>query len=145
MRVLLAFAILVFFAVPALAKPAVFQPSDGVAIRGYDPVAYFTEGRPVKGSSEHSTKWSGATWHFSSAANLAKFKSAPERWAPQYGGWCAYAAAANRKAKTEPEAFTIVDGKLYLNYDLNIQKKWLADQAEFIRKADSNWPTLKGK
>ncbi|MEO1172155.1 MAG: YHS domain-containing (seleno)protein [Myxococcota bacterium] len=144
MRTLFAFALVSLFAVPAFAKPVVFQP-DGVAIRGYDPVSYFTDGKPVKGSAKFSTDWSGATWHFASGDHLAKFKSAPEKWAPQYGGWCAYAAAANRKAKTEPDAFTIVDGKLYLNYDLNIMKKWRADTAGFIKKANANWPSLKGK
>ena len=113
-----------------------------VAIAGADPVAYFTEGRHAEGSDAHSTEWRGATWHFSSAANREAFEAEPERYAPQYGGYCAYAVAHGDTASIDPEAWTIVDGKLYLNYSRSIQKKWEADRASFIARADQNWPQL---
>ncbi|MEO0813456.1 MAG: YHS domain-containing (seleno)protein [Myxococcota bacterium] len=121
----------------------IFAPKDNIAIRGYDTVAYFEDGRPVKGSPEHQVSWKGATWLFASAQHKATFEQNPAKWAPQFGGWCAYAVANGRKAKTEPDAFTIVDGKLYLNYDLKIQSKWRSNQAAFIKKGHANWPSLR--
>ncbi len=87
-----------------------------------------------------------ATSCFASADHLAKFKANPEKWAPQYGGWRAYAMAQGRRAKTEPEVFTLVDGKLYMNYGLSImKKKWRANQADYIEKGNANWPKLENK
>lgn len=113
-----------------------------LAVEGYDVVAYFTENQAVEGKKAHTTEWMGANWRFSSAENLALFTANPEAYAPQYGGYCAYAAAKNSLASIEPEQFTVHNGKLYLNYNKRINKKWLQDKDGYISKADSNWPTL---
>ena len=115
---------------------------DGVAIKGADPVAYHTQGKAVQGVPEHSTTWSGRTWHFASAENRERFEADPARYAPRYGGFCAYAAAQGQKVKIEPEAWSIVDGRLYLNYDLNVRDRWDANQAEYIAAADRRWPKI---
>ena len=112
------------------------------AIKGYDTVAYFTEGKPVKGSSEFTTEYKGATWLFSSQENLDKFVSAPDDYAPQYGGYCAYAVAQDQTASIRPELFTIHEGKLYLNYNEKINDRWLENKESFIEAADKNWPKL---
>lgn len=112
------------------------------AIRGYDTVAYFTEGKPVEGDAKYSTTYSEAKWLFASQENLDLFLAEPEKYAPQYGGYCAYAVSQNKTASIKPELFTIVDGKLYLNYSKSINQKWSADKANFIRLADKNWPKL---
>ncbi len=112
------------------------------ALDGYDTVAYFKMGKPVAGSSDHSTEWNGATWHFSSAENLATFQADPEAYAPQYGGYCAWAAAQNKTAPGDPNAWKIVDGKLYVNVNASIQARWEKDIPGFIAKADANWPGL---
>lgn len=117
----------------------------GLAIDGYDVVAYFDQGKPVEGKSKFSTKWKGAKWRFSSAANLEKFTQAPEEFAPQYGGHCAYAAANNYVADVDPEAWDIVDGKLYLNYSKDVRTSWRKDIPGYIAKADTNWPALSPK
>ena len=116
---------------------------EGLAIRGYDPVAYFTEGKPVPGSDAFSTTWNGATWHFASAANRDTFKADPEAYAPQYGGFCAWAVAAKGKLySTQPSNWAIVEGKLYLNYNDDIQAKWEADISGFIAEGDRRWPEI---
>lgn len=122
-------------------KAKIFSTEDG-AIQGYDPVAYFTDSKPVKGNPENVLEWEGANWYFSSQDNLDKFQDDPERYAPQYGGFCAYGVANGYKVKTEPEAWAIVEGKLYLNYDLKVQKQWNADREGLIRKANENWVKL---
>ena len=114
------------------------------ALGGYDTVAYFTEGRAVEGSSAHRTEWRGATWRFTSAEHLETFRADPERWAPAYGGYCAYATAQGYTAKGDPEQWTVIDDRLYVNYDASVRKLWLADTERFIRQADANWPTLLG-
>ncbi len=130
------------FAGAALAQKApVYSDSSG-AIRGYDPVAYFTQGRPVKGSPELTHQWKGATWRFASAENRERFAAAPEKYAPQYGGYCAYGVASGYAVKIEPDAWSVVDGKLYLNYDRSVQKSWQSDVPGYIRKADVNWPRV---
>ena len=138
--------ILALLALPgaALAVDPVYTAGffDPVAISGADPVGYFDEGRHVKGSEEFAAEWNGATWHFASAANRDAFLADPERYAPQYGGYCAYAVAKGSTASTDPEAWAIVDGKLYLNYSKSIMEKWDADRPGFIRQADRNWPRL---
>ena len=113
---------------------------DGLAIAGTDPVAYFRQGRAVEGSSEFEYQWKGATWRFQSAANKALFVSNPEEYAPQYGGYCAYAVSRGYTASTEPEAWKIVDGKLYLNYSLEVRELWSQDIPGYIAKANQNWP-----
>ena len=113
-----------------------------LAIRGYDPIAYYQQAQPVKGSSQFSYQWMGATWLFASAENRDRFTAEPERYAPQYGGYCAYAVSQGHTASIDPEAWKIVDGKLYLNYSKDVQKKWLQDVPGYIQKADRNWPDL---
>ncbi|NJO01989.1 MAG: YHS domain-containing protein [Bacteroidia bacterium] len=125
-------------------KPEVYATKAG-AIQGYDPVAYFEEGKPVKGKEELSYAWKGAKWHFASQKNLAAFKANPVKYAPQYGGYCAYAIANGSTVKIDPNVWAIVNGKLYLNYDASIGKKWKADQTNLIRKADANWPKALNK
>jgi len=113
------------------------------AIQGYDPVAYFKEGKPLKGKKEFSTLWNGAQWSFSSKQNLETFKSDPEKYAPQYGGYCAYGTSEGHKAPTQPDAFTIVNDKLYLNYNKDVKTEWSKNKKERIQKADQNWPSVK--
>jgi len=115
------------------------------AIKGYDTVAYFTEGKPVEGKDEFSTEYNEATWLFSSQENLELFIEDPEKYAPQYGGYCAYAVAQNSTASIKPELFTIHDGKLYLNYNASVNEKWIANKENFIQDADKNWPGILAK
>jgi len=115
----------------------------GEAIQGYDPVAYFKESKPVKGKREFSYQWKDATWLFSNAENLNAFKTDPEKFAPQFGGFCAYGMSQGHKAPTSPDAWTIVDNKLYLNYNADVKQLWLPKQKELIEVAAKNWPTVK--
>jgi YHS domain-containing protein len=127
----------------AIALDAIFTPwNNNLAIRGYDPVAYFTEDAAVEGSKQFEYEWQNATWRFSSEENLNMFSSNPETYAPQYGGYCAWAVAHGETASIEPEQFSIIDGKLYLNYNAKIQEKWKADTSKYIEQADENWPKL---
>ena len=128
----------------ALQAQAVFSTDDG-AIKGYDPVAYFLEGKPVKGGGAYTFDYNGATWHFSSEKNLKLFRENPEKYVPQYGGYCAYGVASGYKVKIEPEAWGIIDDKLYLKYDLRTQKAWNKDREAFISKANANWPGLRNQ
>jgi YHS domain-containing protein len=114
----------------------------GVAIKGYDPVAYFTESKPVKGSPSFTHQWNGATWQFASAANRDEFKRSPEKYAPQYGGYCAYGVSQNHTAPIDPEAWTIIEGKLYLNYSQGVKKTWSSAIPKYLEQADKNWPAL---
>ena len=119
-----------------------FFEKDGAAIKGYDPVAYFTQNKPVPGSPAYQTTYGGSNFRFASQANRDTFIADPERYAPQYGGYCAFGTAAGYKAAVDPAAFTIVDGKLYLNYNADVQKQWARDIPGFISKADKNWPQV---
>lgn len=122
-----------------------FAKQTDTAINGYDSVAYFNRSAAVKGVDANTFDYKGAKWKFSSAANLELFKDNPEKYAPQYGGYCAYAVANDSLAKVDPNQFTVLDGKLYLNYDASIQKDWLKDKANFIKKADSKFQALIAK
>ena len=113
------------------------------AISGYDAVAYFTEGKPVEGSDRFSMEYRGAVWRFASRENLDRFRAGPDAYAPQYGGYCAYAMAEGDTASTEPELWTIHDGKLYLNYSRRINARWKEDMLEYIEQADRQWAELK--
>ena len=115
---------------------------DGVALAGTDVVAYFREGAPVAGSEAHTHDWQGVTWRFASAANRDAFAADPEAYAPQYGGFCAWAVSEGYTAPTDPGAWKIVDGKLYLNYSRRIQRRWERDIPGHIAAADANWPSL---
>ena len=121
------------------------KTSAGLAIKGYDPVAYFEDGKPTKGNPAYSFQWNGATWQFSSAAHREAFAKNPNRYAPQYGGFCAYGVSEGHTAPIDPEAWSIIDGKLYLNYDKQVREDWKKDTEGRIHKADQNWPKLVGK
>lgn len=127
----------------ASATPPVYNES-GIAIDGTDPVAYFTRNAPVAGKPSITLDWNGATWRFDSADNRAAFADNPEAYAPQYGGYCAYAVSRNYTAPTVPEAWRIVDGKLYLNFSLRVRKIWERDIPGRIAAADRNWPGVLG-
>ena len=123
-------------------KNSFFASRTDTAINGYDTVAYFTVGKPVKGLDNLSFDWMGAKWKFATQANLDLFKANPEKYAPQYGGYCAYGVAQDALVKVEPEQFTVRDGKLYLNYDAEVQSKWRKDPDGFIRAADAKFQAL---
>jgi YHS domain-containing protein len=113
------------------------------AVSGYDTVAFFTDNKAVKGSKEFSFRYQGADWYFSSAEHLALFKAEPQKYAPQYGGHCAWAVSEkSTKVAADPDFWKIVDGKLYLNYNDDVQEKWLKDIAGHIQQADKNWPAI---
>lgn len=133
---------LVLFAGPALAIDPVFQ-ADGAAIRGYDPVAYFTQDGPVKGKPEHAFEHSGATWYFASAENRDTFAADPEKYAPAYGGYCAWAVSQGYTAPVDPDAWSVRDGRLYLNYSKVVRARWALDKDGNIAAADRNWPGLR--
>ena len=123
-------------------QPEIYSDSSA-AINGYDPVAYFTDGKPVKGDEQFSFQWKDARWLFASKEHMDLFTANPEKFAPQYGGWCAFGCSKGKKATTDPNAWTIVDGKLYLNHSLEVKDKWNQDQKKSIEKADMNWPAIK--
>lgn len=130
------------FARPALAAIPPVYAEDGIAIDGMDSVAYFTMGKPVPGIAEYSSEWNGATWLFSSAENKATFDADPERWGPQYGGYCAFAVSKGGTATTIPESFTIHNDKLYLNFNLTVRDIWREDIPGNVLRADANWPDV---
>lgn len=127
----------------SFAQVGTFNNTDGVAIKGYDPVAYFTEARAVPGNEKYTYQWSGSLWKFSSQANLEMFKADPVKYAPQYGGYCAYGCSENHKSPTDPNAFTIKNNKLYLNYSQKVKELWIKDTTSRIIAADIYWKSLK--
>ena len=144
MRIL--FALLVALGVPALASaspaPSVSATEQGVAIGGYDPVGYFTEGRPVAGSAAFELHWSGSTWRFASAESRARFEANPAAYAPAFGGYCAWAISQNYIAPGDPLVWRIVDGRLYLNFNQRAKMLWEADLAGAIARGNANWPMV---
>jgi hypothetical protein len=134
-------AALLVSAQAAFAAEALYTKA-GIAQSGHDAVAYFTESKARKGSEEFEYRWNGARWRFASAANRDAFSGSPEKYAPQYGGYCAYAVARNYTAPTDPEAWKVVDGKLYLNYDKKVRALWEKELPAAIARADRNWPGL---
>lgn len=115
----------------------------GVAIHGYDPVAYFRVGEPVEGRPELSASHEGATYHFSSSENLTAFQADPDSYTPRYGGFCAMGTALGKKLDIDPAAFTVVDGELYLNLNLDVRDSWREDVEANIDRADAKWPDLR--
>lgn len=124
------------------AKPEVFVGNGGFAINGYDPVGYFNMSKPVEGSTAHQSQYMGATFLFANAENKATFDAAPADYAPQYGGYCAYAVSKGYTAKTDPNAWSVVDNKLYLNYSRTVRALWKRDIPGHIASADANWPAV---
>jgi len=125
---------------PAMAATDPVFSDGGLAIRGTDPVAYFTQGAPVMGSADYALMWDGAIWHFASAANREAFEMNPMGYAPRYGGYCAFAMSRGYIAATVPEAWTIHEGQLYLNYSLSVRDRWSSDIPGNIAAADGHWP-----
>ena len=114
----------------------------GIAIRGYDPVAYFTDSKPVKGDPKFSYTWRGAAWQFASPEHRELFAQHPDRYVPQYGGYCAYGVSEGHTVDIDPVAWKIIDGRLYLNYSTSVQQLFLKDPQARIQRADENWPKL---
>ncbi|MGF1607188.1 MAG: YHS domain-containing (seleno)protein [Rhodothalassiaceae bacterium] len=135
---------------PALAaKPEIYVKEGGIfssgwdyALNGYDPVAYFTEGKPVQGDDAHVYEYKGAKFRFASEEHLEQFKADPDKYRPQFGGYCAYAVAKGQTAAGDPEVWAIEEGKLYLNLNKGIQKKWFEDVPGHIDQANANWPKV---
>lgn len=116
--------------------------AQGVTLHGFDAVAYFTDGKAVPGLPQFEHVWNGARWRFASAANRDRFAKAPEQYAPQFGGYCAWAVSRNYTADIDPQAFAVVDGKLYVNYSTFVQARWRLDRDGNIAKGHQNWPGL---
>ena len=139
-------ALLIVAATPAQATAPVYTGYfSNLAVSGYDAVAYFTEGKPVKGNRSITHKYMGAVWQFSSEENEALFVANPAKYAPQYGGYCAWAVSQGYTASADPTKWKVVGGKLYLNYDAAVQARWEKDIPGFIKAVDKNWPGIRGK
>ena len=137
-------AAIMMLSVPAsAAEPEIYTGIiKKTALGGYDAVAYFEEGKAVPGKKEITTTWKDATWRFASEKNRDTFAADPEKYAPQYGGYCAYAVSQGATAHGDPKQWTIVDGKLYLNFDAGVKKRWEKGAAGYIAKANGNWPKV---
>ena len=144
-KMLLVAFMLVITVINAFGQQAAVFQIDGKALRGYDVIAYYNEEKPVRGHDSLSFQWNNSTWLFSSPDNLKLFRQNPEKYAPQYGGYCAYGIAGGYKAPTQPDAWAIVNGKLYFNYNRKVKASWDKDQAGYIGKADTNWQLIKDK
>ncbi len=140
-RLAAVFCVLFSAAVLRAEKP-VNTTFTGVAIKGYDPVAYFTAAKPVKGSADFKHEWNGAEWRFASAANRDLFKAEPVKYAPQFGGYCAWAVSRGYTAGIDPDAWKIVNGRLYLNYSAKVQAQWAENISGNIQKGEENWPKI---
>jgi YHS domain-containing protein len=133
-------ALIMVFSARALAKGPINTDGKGVAIKGYDPVAYFTMDKPVRGNNNFEYEWKGAKWRFSTENHMKLFIKDPDKYAPRYGGYCAYGVAVDALFDIQPEAWSIVDSKLYLNKNLDVRETWKKDIPGNIKKADMNWP-----
>ena len=136
-----------FFALTVLATPVLAQDytHSTPGIGGYDPVAYFTEGKPVKGNGYHVTNFQGVTYAFASEEHQEMFEANPDKYVPAYGGYCAYGVAVGKKFVADPEVWKVVNGKLYLNLDRDIQSKWKKDIPGYINTGDRNWKEIRDK
>ncbi|SDR39517.1 YHS domain-containing (seleno)protein [Pseudovibrio sp. Tun.PSC04-5.I4] len=138
----LALSTLMTVPMTAMADDVTNFVEDGYAIKGTDPVAYFTEDKPVAGNAKYTTTYQGVKWKFSSQSNLDKFKADPVKYAPQYGGWCATGVSFGVKIPIQPDKWKIVDGKLYLNAHAGAQRSFLKDPKASITRANENWPGI---
>lgn len=136
------FSLIALLAASRLVAAGEYFEVDGLALRGYDPVAYFETNAPVRGLPEYSHTYKGSKFLFTSAKNQQAFAADPEKYAPQFGGFCALGTANGYKVATEPDAFNVVDGKLYLNYNRKVLDIWNKDQAGYIQRANRNWPEV---
>lgn len=137
-------ALLLLIAVPAMGqtKKLVNVDKNGIAIKGYDPVAFFTQNKPVKGKPEFASDYKGAKYWFASAEDKATFDANPSKYEPQFGGFCAYGASQGHTAPITIDTFQIVDGRLLFNYDLDVKKEFQKDTQGNLKKADQNWPGI---
>lgn len=135
-------AVVLWTSAVAVALAGDYFERDGIAIGGYDPVAYFTDQKPVKGSPEFQSVHRGSMFQFASAAHRDMFAAEPDKYAPQYGGYCAYGMAKGYKAKIDPGAFSVIYGTLFLNYSDAVRTRWLSDVSGYIQQADANWPAV---
>ncbi len=126
----------------AVAKDLLNVDRNGVAIQGYDPVAFFTDNRPVKGSAQFQSEYRGAKYYFASSEHKATFDKEPAKYEPQFGGYCAYGVSHSTRAPIKIEAWQIVNGRLLMQYDVDIKNKFNQDQQGMLKKADENWPGL---
>jgi YHS domain-containing protein len=138
-------ALAIVAATAAVSAGPVNRDRRGLALDGYDPVAYFTEHRAVRGDAALARTHEGTTYYFASSANRDAFAADPARYLPQFGGFCAWAVSRGYTAPVDPQAWRVVDGRLYLNYSRSVQKMWEEDVAGNIRKGDANWPALRAK
>lgn len=127
---------------PVWADKPVYDTSQGAAIRGYDAVAYFTKGTAIRGTPEIRVMWKGVVWHFANDAHREAFEANPRAYAPQYGGYCAYAVAQGYTMPTDPSAWRIVDGKLYLTHNTRVLKLWLRDVPRHLALSEAHWPAV---
>ena len=125
-----------------VAAPEISVAADTLAARGYDVTAYFRDGKAARGSALHQLRYKGATWRFASAESLNRFRADPAAYAPQFGGYCAWAVSQSYLAPGDPEQWKIVDGKLYLNFNARAKELWEADQADAIIRGHANWPRV---
>lgn len=139
MKVLIVFGAFLCFTLVAFGQETKYFSNKGIAINGYDPVAYFTEGRAVAGKAEFSVAWKGVEWLFASSGNRKLFVENPDAYAPQYGGYCAFGASDHHLAPTDPQAWTIIGSKLFLNYSPAVKSQWLPDTARRIPLANAYW------
>ena len=144
-KVMFAAAIVIIASTQVKAQKEEVFITNSQAIRGYDPVAYFKVGKPVKGNESYHFQWKNTTWLFATKEDLELFSRNPEQYSPQYGGYCAYGLSEGHKAPTDPNAWTIVEGKLYLNYSPKVKEMWVKNQKERIQVADKTWPEIKNK
>ena len=127
----------------ATAQAGEFYEKNGFALGGYDAITFFEVSGPKQGSESINAKYKDSIFLFSSEDHKNEFLKNPEKFSPKYNGFCAFGLAGGYKAKTEPEAYSVVNGNLYFNYDLSVQKKWLQNRDSSIEKADANWPSVK--
>lgn len=130
---------------PVRADAPIYFSQQGAAINGYDPVAYFTDGAPVQGRSEISVMWKGVVWLFANHEHREAFEANPRAYAPQFGGYCAYAISLGYRDATEPDAWAIVDGRLYLIRSVRVLTLWEQDADRNIARAAANWPAVLGE
>jgi len=150
MRTLSSLLTIVLLATPVLAqtKSLLNLEKDGLALKGFDPVAYFVQNKPLKGKPEFKSAWQGATYHFASEENKARFDKEPNKFEPAFGGFCAYGVSRNKLVEIDPEAFQIVEGRLLLQYSKGVRNDFNKDVQGNLAKANTNWPGLverKGK
>ena len=142
-KIMIYLALMLCITVAATAQQSEVFVTKGFAIKGYDPVAFYTQSKAVHGYDSLAYKWNTATWLFASDSNRIAFAQNPQKYAPQYGGYCAYGVATNHKAPTETDTWTILNNKLYFNYNSKVKTEWTKQQDALIQKADTNWVAIK--